>query len=243
MTFGYAFLTYLCTFVVYAVYEYAKILGLNNEILDISPPERIFKPIKLKPFFSWFIYEYDHRIGSPLLVVCLQFLVLPIIGMWLIGLFWFAFEFISGSFRDGFEMWEKINTISLLAYFVALAITTLTRLTVLIYCSCKKYPHAREYCWGEKIDWAEVRKHRKIRKEFKDIKWQCALQADLKKNCTKKYKGVVFVYQNDLNKLEAMISKKYPKAEIERTNNENKKSTWRVYYKEITLFEAPIRKK
>ena len=50
MTFGYAFLTYLCTFVVYAVYEYAKILGLNNEILDISPPERIFKPIKLKPF-------------------------------------------------------------------------------------------------------------------------------------------------------------------------------------------------
>ena len=219
-TVGYAFLKYFCTFVVYVVYEYATIVGINNEILDIRPSEKIFKTVKLKPFFSWFIYDYDYRMGAPLLTVCVQFLVLPVVCMLLIGLSWFSLKFVSGSFLDVVEIWEKIDTTVFIAIVVALIITNLIRYTVLIYCTCKKYPGARDYCWGTKIDWA---KERKRRKEFRDIVWRSALINELNRICSKKYKGVIFVYQSDLNKLEAMISKKYPKAKTERIQNEGKK--------------------
>ena len=239
-TIGYAFVKYFATFVVYVAHEYATIVGINNEILDIRPPEKIFKTVKLNSFFGWFIYDYDYRIGAPLLTVCVQFLVLPVVCMWLIGLSWLSLKFVSGSFLDVAEIWKKIDTMVFIAIVVALIITNLTRYTVLIYCACKKYPGARDYCWGTKIDWAAERKRRK---EFKDLEWQWNLKNELKRICSKKYKGVIFVYQSDLNKLDAMISKKYPKAKTERIHNEGKKHTWRVYYEEKTLFEVPIRKK
>jgi hypothetical protein len=239
-TIGYAFVKYFATFVIYVVQEYATIVGINNEILDIRPPEKIFKTVKLKPFFSWFVYDYDYRMGAPLLTVCVQFIVLPVVCIWLIGLSWLTLKLVSGSFPDVIEIWNKIDTTVFIAMVVALIITNLTRYTVLIYCACKKYPGARDYWWGTKFDWAE---ERECRKALKDLEWQCALIKELKRNCSKKYKGVIFVYQSDLNKLETMISKKYPKAKTEHIQNERKKHTWRVYYEEETLFEVPIRKK
>ena len=241
-TVGGAFLNYFSIFVVYVVFEYATILSLNDEILDIRPPEKIFKTVKVKPFFRCFLAEYNHRHGSPFLVVFLQFLIFPVVWVWLIGLSWLTLKFISGSFPNVVESWEKIDTIVLMTMGAAMAITNITRYTVLIYCSCKKYPRARDYWSWPKIDWAEIRNYRKDRKKLKDLEWQVNLINDLKRSCTKKYKGVIFVYQRDLNSLEAMILKKYPKARTEHMRNEKKQYIWRVYYEEETLFELPIKK-
>jgi hypothetical protein len=243
-TVGYAFLKYFCTFVVYVVCEYATIVGINNEILDICPDGKIFNTVKLKPFFSWFIYDYDYRQGLPLLTVCIQFLVLPVVCIWLIGLSWFTIKCVGGVFWNVVGIWKKIDTTVFITMVVALIITNITRYTVLIYCACKKYPNARDYCWGTKFDWAgEFKYIRERKKKDKELEWQCALRHELKMNCQKKYKGQICVYQNDLDKLEKMVFEKYPEAKMERTYDDKKKYIWRVYYEEKTLFEVPIRKK
>jgi hypothetical protein len=224
--------------VVFVVGEYATILTMKEEILDVRPDNKIFRSVKLNPFMRWFVYDYDRHKGNPLLTVCLQFLFLPAIVWWIGCFLWFVIQCTNGSFSDMVDAGRNIRISVLLAFAVPIAITNLTRLITKIYLS-RKYPKAGLDIFFTKVDLIDdIRSQR----EFKEVVWQVKLSQELKKIVTKKYKGRLYICQKDLDKLEVKMSQKYPKAKMERVYDEKGKYIWRVYSDERTLFQALIRK-
>lgn len=103
----------------------------------------------------------------------------------------------------------------------------------------KKSPTVRYFKLQKEISFLGM--HR----SFRELHWQVAVGKDSKKYQYYKEKGIYYVLEEDLGKLERKITNKYPKAYSERSQDEKGKPIFVVYNKDNgkELFKAPIKKK